>query len=67
MYTFGQPSRKKDLIGIAVLSLTLILLWVESALAAGGNAAVAPAADAVVEACEVVATTAATAGASSIC
>jgi hypothetical protein len=47
MLTFGRPSLTKDIIGIAILSLTLLMLWVESALAAGGSAAVAPAAEAV--------------------
>jgi hypothetical protein len=63
MLTFGRPSLTKDLIGVAVLSLTVILLWVESALAAGGSAAVAPAADAVDEDAVVVTTTVAPAGA----
>jgi hypothetical protein len=49
MIAFGRPSRVKDLIGIAVLSLTVALLWVESSLAAGGSAAVAPEAADVVE------------------
>jgi hypothetical protein len=67
MMTFGRPSLKKDITGIAVLSMTLILLWVESALAAGGSAAVAPAADAVDEACEVTVTIAAPAGVDAPC
>jgi hypothetical protein len=60
MTIFGRPSLTKDLIGIAVLSLTVALLWVESTLAAGGSAAVAPEAADVVDARQVV-TTAATA------
>lgn len=57
MITFGRPSLTKDLIGIAVLSVTLVLLWVESSLAAGGTTAAAPDAADVVEAGQVMTTT----------
>lgn len=67
MLTFGRPSLTKDIIGIAVLSMTVVLLWVESALAAGGSAAVAPAADAVDEGAVVTTTIAAPAGADTTC
>lgn len=42
MTAFGRPSLTKDLIGIAVVSIAMILLWAESTLAAGGSAIVGP-------------------------
>ena len=42
MNRFGRPSLTKDLIGIAIVSIAMFLLWAESTLAAGGSAVVGP-------------------------
>ncbi len=42
MTHFGQASRTKDLIGIALISMMMVLLWVNSALATDRAAHTAP-------------------------